>query len=521
MRRFLQILLILCIIALAGIGLWSWYGSREEDKPEGNILSAYRYLGSARGFFVPVGEDGDFPSAPGLDADGQKAELDAIVAFAKDSGFNAIFYEALPGAEAWYRSQVHEVAGDITAQDKVLSKFDPLDYLVKKAAENRVQVFAVADGAAAGAGTDEERAVATLAELTKGYGLAGVLLDLSGLPRLPAEELDSLARAARRQMEKTATGVALGLIFDGMRPEGPVTPELLDSLTGDGTVQMALPRVTTAVDDPESPYASVLEQWTSAMAGEDARLYTVNAAWMLGGEEGYKDPEELSYQLFTNSLYPSVAGAVIESYSDIKGDREETELLVSFLTAARNPLPDLTLTIPRTLAVTYPASDITTTDSAIFLMGTSDPAQDLTMNGQEVERISQGGAYGVKADLSLGANTFTFRQGETSAKVTITRRSPSTGASTISGITASTLFPRYGLGVDSNETVELSCVGPAGGRITATLGGMTVELGQAAAAAQDGVPATFKGSITLNPANYPADETKNIGRITYNLTYGG
>ncbi len=520
MRRFLQVLLVLCIAAIAGLGLWSWYGSLPQDQPEENILSAYRYLGSARGFFVPTGPEGDYPSQPGLEPEAQKEELARMAAFAQENGFNALFFEALDGeGEAWYRSKLHPIAEDVTASDGLLARFDPLESLIQEAADRKTQVFAVVDGGAAGVGTDSEKAQDTLSELIRGYGLAGVLVDVSGLD-VQQEDLEDLLRQTRREMEKTASGVSLGLIFDGMAENGPVTPQLLASLAGDGTLQMALPRIGAAVDDAETPYGEILEQWiAAASAGKETRLYTVNTLSPSGQETG--DPRQTDYQLLVNSLYPSVAGAVLESYSHLAEDPGETEMLVSFFSQAASPLPDLTLTIPRTLAVTYPASDITTTDSSIFLMGTSDPDVELSLNGQPVERISQGGAFGVQADLALGANTFTFRQGDAQSQVTITRRSPSTGAATISGITASTLFPRYGLGVDSNETLELSCVGPAGGSITATVGGMTVPLRQVAATAQDGVPATFQGSVTLNPDQYPANETTSIGRVTYQLTYGG
>lgn len=508
MRRFLQILLVVCILALGGTLFW-WYQS-SNDVPKEDIVGFYHYYGSSKGFFVTTGEDGDYPSKPGLTIEEQKAELDAVVAFAKENGFNAVFYEAIAEQTAWYRSKRHPVHSDITAEDNLLSHFDPLAYLCKQAAAARVQVFAVADADAD-----------TVLELTKGYALAGVLMDMAGGHGPKKDEIRPLVEQVRSAMSQKYSSVALGLLFDGSG-NGTVTPELIKELTAGDTIQLAVPMMRSSVDDKENGYAVQLERWIDAVQGS-ARLYTGNAvcAVVQNSDLEYEDANEISYQLFINSLHSSVAGAVLQNYSQLAANQEEAQMLVSFMNSNSNPLPDLTLTIPKKLAVTYPSKDITTTDSAIFLMGTSDPDLPLTINGKEVERISKGGSFGVKVDLAIGSNTFTFRQGEISDKVTIVRNRAGGGTGLISGITKGSIFPKYDLGVDSNETIELSCMGPAGGTVTASVGGMTVTLKQAVAASQNGVAAIYKGSITLNPANYPADETKSIGKVTYTLTYGG
>lgn len=44
----------------------------------------------------------DFPSAPGLSAKQQRAQLDEIAAFAGEYGYNAVFFEAVPSCDALY-----------------------------------------------------------------------------------------------------------------------------------------------------------------------------------------------------------------------------------------------------------------------------------------------------------------------------------------------------------------------------------------------------------------------------------
>ncbi len=424
-----------------------------------------------------------------------------------------------------------ETAEELTAEDRFFSKFDPLDYLCGRAAEDRIQVFAVVDAFAAagdsyapGDADSCRRCADVVAEVAKKYQVGGVLLD--GLDRPVDEEtLYAAITQVAQETEKYARGAILGILFDGAASQG-VSPGLVTRLTESGSVDMVVPRIAAAVDDPEQGYQKLLLRWLDALRGE-AKLYTGNAVYMLtrGGADGaaYQDKEELSYQLFLNSVTQGVSGAVLESYRDLRGSRADTEMLVSFLSSggAVNPLEGIDLSYPQTLKVTYPdAEPFRTTTSNIFIMGTSDPGQELTMNGEPVERQSFGGTFGVKADLTEGTNTYVFRQGDRSQTVTVVRYTPSTTPVPITSLTKSSIFPQVPHGVDANETITLSCVGPSGGKVTAALGGQTVTLTQAAASAQ-GTPVRFEGDITLSPGNYPAERTTNIGKVTYVLTYNG
>lgn len=510
MKHFWKICFSVCILLLLMlVGLFIWLGQREA--PQAITHTGYYSLENAKGFLVSMGEQGEFPTQSGLSVEEQKIELDQMITFAKEYGLNTIFYQALAGQEAWYRSQIYPFAKEIAAQNSFFHSFDPLEYLVVEAAKHGVQVFALVDAEAAGGIEHSDQVGATIAELAGRYGLAGVILDIEGMDIQPREVKD-LCYQARLELENIASEVELGLLFDG---QGTISPQEISILTQEEVLQLVLPRLDMSVDDPKTPYTLELEKWASALQGEQTRLYPVTTLSAAG--EG---TEEVSYRLFINSLSPSVSGVLLDSYAHLRQDPEEAGVLLSCLASVDSQLPSLELTIPQTLAVTYPNGNITTTDRSIFIMGTSDPVQTLTLDGQPLERISKGGTFGVKVDLKLGANSFTFSQGTEKATVTITRRSPAS-VSTITQITKTTLFPQYDLGVDSNETLEISCTGPAGGSITAVVGGVKVPLRQTAAAAQDGVAARYQGSFTLNPSDYPPDKTTNLGPITYYLTYKG
>ena len=180
----------------------------------------------------------------------------------------------------------------------------------------------------------------------------------------------------------------------------------------------------------------------------------------------------------------------------------------------------LDLSIPQTFQITRPTKQITTTYKNYFITGTSNPNLPVYFNGEAIERIGTMGTFGVHVPLEIGTNTFTFRQGEKQQTVTIVRRAETTtGVVPISAITQNSMFPSVHAGVKVGENLKVSCIGPAGAKITASFGGVTVQLTQVAAA-QSGVPATFSGEIAVN-GNYDSDITQKVGPVTYTMTYGG
>ena len=172
------------------------------------------------------------------------------------------------------------------------------------------------------------------------------------------------------------------------------------------------------------------------------------------------------------------------------------------------------LAVPGELRLTRPSEDITTSASAYFITGGSDPDSPLTMNGEPVQTRGARGSFGVYVALGSGGNVFTFKNGGKTATVTITRGGTAQVA-TISNVRDMT--PGYDAATFSGKTITLSCTAPSGASVTATVGGRKVPLKQAAATAYEGVPATFTAKTTAGEV----DGTRNLGPVTYTLTYKG
>ena len=170
--------------------------------------------------------------------------------------------------------------------------------------------------------------------------------------------------------------------------------------------------------------------------------------------------------------------------------------------------------VPRELSITDPSEDFSTTSSAYYITGTSDPNQTLTLNGEEVTGRGIFGSFGVYVALSDGENIFTFAQGGQEETVVITKSAAGTVATTN---TVTSMFPSYKSAHEAGSTVTLSCVAPSGAQVVASVAGATVQLEQVAATAVEGVPARFKGDVRIGAVN----DLVQLGAVTYTMTWKG
>ena len=129
------------------------------------------------------------------------------------------------------------------------------------------------------------------------------------------------------------------------------------------------------------------------------------------------------------------ANAVLGSWTGLSADSSPAVLYACYVSGGS--LPDLTQyenvsTYAETLSVAYPTQDNATVHSkSLFLMGTSDPAADLTLNGAAVARYGTHGVWGVLVTLAKGANTFALVNGSASLSYTVNYEKAAAGSYTV------------------------------------------------------------------------------------------
>lgn len=113
-------------------------GTTETD--EQAFVTAYEEM---RGVWIATVSNINFPSKAGLSEKQLKAELDAIVENAEKAGLNAIFFQAVPSADALYDSPTYPYSKFLSGtQGKGVGKFDPLAYITDIAHKKGIQLHA-------------------------------------------------------------------------------------------------------------------------------------------------------------------------------------------------------------------------------------------------------------------------------------------------------------------------------------------------------------------------------------------
>ncbi|MBL7804073.1 MAG: family 10 glycosylhydrolase [Saprospiraceae bacterium] len=97
-----------------------------------------------RGAWVATVANIDWPSAPGLSPERQRAEFDSLLDVLKAMNMNAVFVQVRPAGDAFYNSPVVPWSKYLTGQQGLAPNppYDPLEYMIKAAHDRRMEFHA-------------------------------------------------------------------------------------------------------------------------------------------------------------------------------------------------------------------------------------------------------------------------------------------------------------------------------------------------------------------------------------------
>ncbi len=128
------------------------------------------------------------------------------------------------------------------------------------------------------------------------------------------------------------------------------------------------------------------------------------------------------------------------------------------------------------LFVAYPPPTHETVADSIFFIGTADPNEPVTINGQPIANRSSDGHFAPTLPLQPGENTFTLTQGDDSLTLVINRVSNEPPMPDGVGFAEGTLLPAADIARMPGELVCLSAIAPPNAQVSATLGSQNIAL---------------------------------------------
>ncbi|MBE9064013.1 N-acetylmuramoyl-L-alanine amidase [cf. Phormidesmis sp. LEGE 11477] len=128
------------------------------------------------------------------------------------------------------------------------------------------------------------------------------------------------------------------------------------------------------------------------------------------------------------------------------------------------------------LFVAYPPPQHETVADRIFFIGTANPDQPVTINGQTIENRSEDGHFAPTLPLTFGENTFTLVQGGESLTLSINRVSTDPMLPDGASFAEGSLMPDEDMARLPGELICLSAIAPTDATVSATLGQQTIAL---------------------------------------------
>ncbi len=335
----------------------------------------------------------------------QQAQLEALPVIVKEADCDTLYYtvntaEGIGWRDRDFPTEPRLVHAELMGL--VDRRFDALSHLTDACAAQGVQLIAVIDVNALSGGLSGDRALADDAFVT---ALSGAVRDLStqygvGAVALafPDPPTDSTAN------REAVSGIARQCHV----------PLALELPAGHGLLRVTDIGVSLAVARVDAPEQAEAAAVLSARAVQQG----LPVLWLA------PDAQVLSAAAYY------AAGMGLPAQSCVWASARQADLEPHTLTAARaavsalegSDLPSLVVpTIGQTLAVGYPANGATVYSGTVYIMGTSDPAQPLELNGSAVRRTGTGGTFGVLVELDEGENTFVLTQQDVSVTLTVNR----------------------------------------------------------------------------------------------------
>ena len=441
--------------------------------------------------------------------------IDEAVALALDYGLTTVALSAAPQWRSLYDSELFTPAQGGTSL---------LTYFVNRVQSNGMQAVALLSAAPAEDSTsagiaDSELREALAAEieiLAQGYGLNGIYLDLSFSPGLHTDDsasyggaLDQMVRSASLAVGSTA--MPLGVILPAYEVDSVYAD--LDGWLAEGLIQAVLPKLDMPIAAPlPDDFLDYADRWNTLASGWDTALIPIVS---LGNS--LEDDMEIGTELF----YLENAG-MSAMLSDYLTYRELSPAAMAAVDDFFDKYGEPMTSIQYGFQVTRPSTQINVESAYYYIMGISVPGAGLFCDSEEITDRGPQGSFGHYVYLEEGRNEFVISQPGIGHETVVINYSPPsiTEPQAISNIVQSSMYPSVQDVAFAGEVYDLACTAPSGATVYATVFGETVELEQVAYA-EDGIPASYSGSISVPGDAVAEGVVAEYGTVDYTLVFNG
>ncbi len=288
-----------------------------------------------------------------------------------------------------------------------------------------------------------------------------------------------------------------------------------------GYVDYVAPQIYWDFTTKVARYDNLVHWWNRQLDGTGVDLIISHAAY----RAGEFSENEIRNQVEYARSEVTYRGSIFYGYAAICSNEGNLQDQLSALytsQAGTTPITQDRTTAGNRMLVTSPASGSSLTETATYLIGMSDPAYPLTMNGKSVSR-TKNGYFSLYVPLEMGKNQFVFSQNGKTYTCTLTRikASESTSTVTVPALDSFKVLPDSSspeIMAAGGTNITLCAAAPVGSTVQATLGSRRVVLKADGKSTGKGAYAScyYTGTLTLPDA--AAGQILDAGKILYTAT---
>ena len=286
-----------------------------------------------------------------------------------------------------------------------------------------------------------------------------------------------------------------------------------------GYVDYLVPQIYWNFGHSAAPFDNVARWWNANLDGTGVDFYIGHAVYKA---VDYPENEIPAQVEFGRSLL-TYKGSVFYGYSDIEKNNADlrSDLRELFSVGIKEEEPISNGTAP---TVTYPTST-NTSDNATYILGVSDPTVPVEIDGRRISRTKDG-YFSYYTTLETGGNTFNITSGGKASGFTITKKQTSTAfvpPKELETFEITECKPSKTTWISQGDTIEVSCSAPSGSKVTAQVGGITVDLKPTmySATTSKNYREVYKGSMTITALFAPDGGEAELGTLIFRATKNG
>ncbi len=267
-------------------------------------------------------------------------------------------------------------------------------------------------------------------------------------------------------------------------------------------------------------FDTLIRWWNAALEGTDVDLMVSHAAYQ---STTWNSDSEIMEQVSFARSERAYQGSIHYGYAAIKANEMNLQGQLKSLYEHEIIYPDI-VSDGSELVISSPSSGTYMNVTETYILGTSDPAEPVYLNGRPISR-TKNGHFSLFVSLNKGENKFIFTHKGVETVYIINRgKAPSQSTASkpaaLDEFALTSLAPASNVMLSPGSVVTLRATAPAGSDVTATVFGKTVKLSPTLKPKGSGMLKEIY-ETTVKIPDVSSGTVKDFGNITYTAVYKG